>query len=301
MFDTSITFTKKKAMFSLIGRTIRVQSRTEITLQKLLSPQIRSLFIQTQETPNENALKFIPSGAVLLPSPKAPTVEVDGIKDALDKSELAFKLLSLNNRCISSVLLGYDFLTVVKKTDGEMKDNKKVPDWSVLKPQIFSIMTEHLTMGRPVLTDKYYDYIAGKMADQNRKEEEERDAEELEEEDEEIDPNDEVVELVKEMLVTRIQPAIQEDGGDIKFLKWDGETGTVYLRLIGACKSCSSSEITLKNGIEEMLKYYIDEVKSVEQVNEEVLSEDSDPSSQELAEQPKNFKNEKLDDVPPSL
>ncbi|KAF6011264.1 hypothetical protein HII13_002621 [Brettanomyces bruxellensis] len=280
-------------MFSLIGRTIRVQSRREITFQKLLSSQIRSLFIQTQETPNENALKFIPSGAVLLPSPKAPTVEVDGIKDALEKSELAFKLLSLNNRCISSVLLGYNFLTVVKKTDGEMKDNKKVPDWSVLKPQIFSIMTEHLTMGRPVLTDKYYDYIAGKMADQNH-------AEELEEEDEEIDPNDEVVELVKEMLVTRIQPAIQEDGGDIKFLKWDGETGTVYLRLIGACKSCSSSEITLKNGIEEMLKYYIDEVKSVEQVDEEALSEDSDPS-QGFAEQPKNFKNAKLDDVPPSL
>ena len=290
-------------MFSTVSRTIRVQAHQSASLLKLLSPQIRSLFIQTQNTPNENALKFIPSGAVLLPSPKAPTVEVNGIKDALEKSELAFKLLSLNNRCISSVLLGYNFLTVVKKTDVEMKENKKVPDWSVLKPQIFSIMTEHLTMGRPVLTDKYYDYIAGKMADINQKEEEEREAaeeEEGEDADVDVDPNDEVVELVKEMLETRIQPAIQEDGGDIKFMRWDGETGTVYLRLIGACKSCSSSEITLKNGIEEMLKYYIDEVKNVEQVDDEIPSRDNDPS-QDFAEHSKGIKEEKLDDVPPSL
>ncbi|GME88566.1 unnamed protein product [[Candida] boidinii] len=87
---------------------------------------------------------------------------------------------------------------------------------------------------------------------------------------------DEVVELIQELLVTRIQPAIQEDGGDIKFVRFDEDSGTVYLKLIGACKSCSSSSITLKNGIEGMLKYYIDEVKNVEQILDEGATEGSE-------------------------
>lgn len=265
--------------------------------------QFRSLFIQTQDTPNENALKFVPNGSSLLPSPKTPTVEINTIKDALEKSELAFKILSLNNRCVSSILLGYNFLTVVRKTDSEMTNGHKVPDWAVLKPQIFAILTEQLTMGRPVLTQKYYDYLANKIVEEKRKEQEAQEEDEEAEDDEEYeDESDEVEDLIKELLTTRIQPAIQEDGGDIKFLRWDGDTGTVYLKLIGACKSCSSSEITLKNGIEEMLKYYIDEVKKVEQVVEEVKQDDVKVDNQ--VESNRHIDTQQKDnygDVPPAL
>ncbi|QPG73899.1 hypothetical protein FOA43_001214 [Brettanomyces nanus] len=260
--------------------------------------QFRSLFIQTQETPNENALKFIPNGATILPSPKTPTVEIDGIKDALQKSELAFKLLSINNKCISSILLGYGFMTVVKKTAREM-GNGKVEEWSVLKPQIFSILTEHLTMGRPILTEKYYDYLADKLAAQKQKEVDDEAAIEEEEIEGEEDAEDEVENLIQELLTTRIQPAIQEDGGDIKFIKYDADSGTVYLKLIGACKSCSSSEVTLKNGIEEMLKYYIDEVKAVKQVIEDASSSDAQPPQQQHQEPPS--KHDEYDEVPPTL
>ncbi|ESW96492.1 hypothetical protein KL918_000446 [Ogataea parapolymorpha] len=215
--------------------------------------QLRSLFIQTQSTPNENALKFVPSEFKFLPSPNTPTLEITGIKDALNKSELAFKLLSVNDKSIKSILFGYNFITVIK---GEKHS------WSLLKPEIFSILTEHLTSGQAVINQKYINILGQQSA-----------------ENEDLDgyeDEDEVVALINELLITRIQPAIQEDGGDIKFVRFDEDTGTVFLKLIGACKSCSSSEITLKNGIEEMLKFYIDEVKSVQQVtdDEEPIMED---------------------------
>lgn len=244
----------------------------------------RTLFIQTQDTPNENALKFVPSGSNILPTPQTPTVEIDSIKDAIQKSDLAFKLLSINNKCISSILLGYNFITVVRKSDLETSSGKTA-DWAILKPQIFSILTEHLTMGQPVLTDGYYDYLAEKLAKENESKAEEDDYGSFEDEDEEVEA------LIQELLTTRIQPAIQEDGGDIKFLRFEPDSGTVYLRLIGACKSCSSSEITLKNGIEEMLKYYIDEVKSVEQVLEEQPQHAPIPKTEHKVEE----------ELPPSL
>ncbi|VEU20275.1 DEKNAAC101165 [Brettanomyces naardenensis] len=271
----------------------RVPVRSSSLLRLSRIQQLRSLFIQTQETPNENALKFIPNGATILPSPQTPTVEIDGIKDALQKSELAFKLLSINNKCISSILLGYDFLTVVKKTGPEMS-NGKVQDWSVLKPQIFSILTEHIAMGRPVLTEKYYDQLAERLASEKEMQMNEEDefAEEGSEEDE-------VQDLIMELLTTRIQPAIQEDGGDIKFIRYEPDSGTVYLKLIGACKSCSSSEVTLKNGIEEMLKYYIDEVKAVEQIVEDVPKEDVTDESQSPVDKVKQ--RSEFDEVPPAL
>ena len=75
--------------------------------------------------------------------------------------------------------------------------------------------------------------------------------------------------MIKELIFTRIRPAIQEDGGDIEFAKFDEDSGTVYLKLKGACRSCESSSVTLKNGIESMLKHYIEEVQAVEPVEEE--------------------------------
>ncbi|GMF27532.1 binding protein [[Candida] boidinii] len=233
----------------------------------------RTLFIQTQKTPNENALKFIPSSIKILPSKDYPTLEINSLKDALSSSELAFKLFSINDptkskRGIKSILFGYDFITVEKyaaeETDTNfVEDQSSSSTWALLKPEIFAILTEFLNSGQSVLSKEYINKLQETKDKEN----------ELNEDEEDID---EVVELIQELLVTRIQPAIQEDGGDIKFVRFDEDSGTVYLKLIGACKSCSSSSITLKNGIEGMLKYYIDEVKNVEQILDEDATEGSE-------------------------
>lgn len=214
-------------------------------VKKRVIPFVRSLFIQTQSTPNENALKFVPSGISVLPKGSGGTIEISSMKEAISKSDLAMKLLSVNDRAISSILFGSDFITIVKNSE----------NWSILKPQIFAVLTEHLTMGQEIFKSEFI-----------RKLREENEVDKEIDENEEISAEEEVVLLIKELLTTRIQPAIQEDGGDIQFIRFDIEEGIVYLKLIGACKSCSSSEITLKSGIEDMLKYYIDEVKGVKQV-----------------------------------
>lgn len=255
----------------------------------------RTLFIQTHTTPNENALKFVPYGINVLPSKSVSTIEITSIKDAINKSELALKLLSMNDKAISSILFGPDFITVVK-TGSDVKDSQS---WAILKPQIFAMLTEHLTMGQPIFKSEY----AKKL------EKEENDLKMGEgAEEEELSAEEEVVLLIKELLTTRIQPAIQEDGGDIQFISFDHDSGIVYLKLIGACKSCSSSEITLKSGIEDMLKYYIDEVKGVKQVLDEPKGDSSDSAAiidvdaaaDEVKKTPK-FEKHVVDELPPSL
>lgn len=256
----------------------------------------RSLFIQTQTTPNENALKFIPSGTSILPSQQTPTVEITSIKDAIHKSELALKLFSINDKAISSILFGYDFITVVKYSEDDASEEKnsevKPQSWNVLKPQIFALLTEHLTMGHSVLSNDFYNHLREKSMPGF--------TDSKDEFDEDLTPEEEVVALIQELLTTRIQPAIQEDGGDIQYISFDHEKGIVYLRLIGACKSCSSSEITLKSGIEDMLKYYIDEVKAVEQVQDETFKKTEKKISDKHAETPK-FQKHTVDDLPPAL
>lgn len=262
-------------------------SRLVQTSRRISQPFRRYLFIQTQTTPNENALKFVPSGVNILPSTKTSTIEINNIKEAVHKSELALKLLSLNDKAISSILFGYDFITIVKYPNSVNSN-----DWNVLKPQIFAMLTEHITMGQPILSPDFYKHLeqssenGGKLNDAN-------------EFDEDLTPEEEVVDLIKELLITRIQPAIQEDGGDIKFISFDHVNGIVYLKLIGACKSCSSSEITLKSGIEDMLKYYIDEVKSVKQVLDEDESANTNTTTA-TASTPK-FEKHTVDELPPAL
>ncbi|GMM29763.1 hypothetical protein DAMA08_025080 [Martiniozyma asiatica (nom. inval.)] len=230
----------------------------------------RSLFIQTQSTPNDHALKFVPSGAGPLLPADVPGIEVDSVKDALVKSDLAFKLLSINDKKISSVLIGSDFITVEKSPN---------LDWAILKPQVFTTLTEHLSMGMPVLKEEFLNSLKNK--DKIK-------------EDEEMTEEEELLMLINELIQTRIRPAILEDGGDVIFLKF--EDGLVYLKLVGACKSCGSSEITLKNGIEDMLKYYIDEVKGV------VGVKDEDPEIEiETTKPVKKFDKIVVDELPPSL
>ncbi|KAI5957163.1 hypothetical protein KGF54_000091 [Candida jiufengensis] len=198
----------------------------------------RSLFIQTSETPNDQALKFLPSMQIL---GENETVEFLSGREA-HSSPLAVKLFSIDG--IKTIMFGSNFITVEKTPEYE---------WSILKPEIFSILTEFLTNGEPIINET-------ELSDDLK----------LNEED------DEVVSMIKELIFTRIRPAIQDDGGDIEFIKFDEDTGTVYLKLKGACRSCDSSSITLKNGIESMLKHYIEEVEAVEPIDD--IEEEETPS-----------------------
>lgn len=194
---------------------------------------IRNLFIQTAETPNEQALKFLPSMQILAEN---ETREFLSGREAAC-SPLALKLFSVDG--IKSIMFGSNFITI-EKLNNDL-------NWSLLKPEIFSILTEYLTNGTPIITEGH----------------------ELTSDMEINDDDDEVVSMIKELIFTRIRPAIQDDGGDIEFVSFQEHDGTVFLRLKGACRSCDSSSVTLKNGIESMLKFYIEEVQNVEQVDED--------------------------------
>lgn len=255
-------------------------------LNRVVTTLRRSMFIQTHATPNPHALKFTPN-LQLFPANGLAAVEVATIKDALLKSDLAFKLLSIDDKRIASVLLGPDFVTIVKSPLAD--------DWPVLKPQIFSVLSEHLAMGLPALKPEYLQKLTQAEAV---------------DEDADLSEYDEIVLLIKELIQTRIRPAILEDGGDVLFMGFDLDSGVVSLKLIGACKSCGSSEVTLKNGIEEMLRYYIDEVKLVEQVKDdddliEASAETADASTNSLPSQSQSHSHShshsNSHDLPPSL
>ncbi|KAL6454320.1 hypothetical protein SBY92_003782 [Candida maltosa Xu316] len=225
---------------------------------------IRNLFIQTVDTPNEQALKFLPSIKIL---EENQTREFLSGREA-SCSPLAVKLFSIDG--IKSVMFGSDFITIEKANS---------LDWSLLKPEIFSILTEYLTNGSPILLED--EGISDDMAfDEN---------------------DDEVVSMIKELIFTRIRPAIQDDGGDIEFVKFNEDTGTVYLRLKGACRSCDSSSVTLKNGIESMLKHYIEEVNSVEPIEDEPQEEQEEPVVAAATITPRNRQQQQQEEHPPTL
>lgn len=222
---------------------------------------LRNLFIQTAETPNEHALKFIPSMQILKEN---ETREFLSGREA-SASPLAVKLFSIDG--VKSIMFGSDFITV-EKHNTDMH-------WSLLKPEIFSILTEYLTNGTPIINED-----STLTADMEIN-----------------DDDDEVVAMIKELIFTRIRPAIQDDGGDIEFVKFDEDDGKVFLRLKGACRSCDSSSVTLKNGIESMLQHYIEEVKLVEQFEdeEETMAEPAQQITNEINLTPRSR------DEPPTL
>ena len=154
-------------------------------------------------------------------------------------SPLAVRLMGVDG--ITSIFYGPDFVTV-------SKDDSQ--PWSILKPEIFSILMEHFTSGKNLFKDDQ----AEMDGPQDTKI---------------LDTDSEVVAMIKELLDTRVRPAIQEDGGDIEFKGFEDEDGEgiVRLKLKGSCRGCSSSSVTLKSGIERMLTHYIPEVKTVEQVS----------------------------------
>lgn len=234
----------------------------------------RLLHFKTASTPNENALKFISPESPILPVANT-TFEFNSTLQAIH-SPLALQLFKIPG--VKSIMLGHDFLTVNKL------DNH---DWNSLSPEVMDVMNKFLdnageNSGKvPVVTQELLN-----KAESERLAEDEDDSE--------------LVLMIKELIETRIRPAIQDDGGDIEYKGFDEETGTVFLKLQGACKSCSASEDTLKGGIESMLMHYIEEVKEVQQIldpEEEIAMKEFERLEQQLKSRASNV----TDEAPPSL
>lgn len=192
----------------------------------------RSMFIQTETTPNDDSLKFIPG----------VTVMGDGSAEFLDTrsaipSPLAIRLMGIEG--VKAVFYGPDFVTVSKDSENP---------WSVLKPEIYSILMEFFSSGQALFRSAEDRENAGPQDTRI------------------LDTDSETVAMIKELLETRVRPAIMEDGGDIEYRGFD-EEGLVKVKLKGSCRGCDSSTVTLKSGIERMLMHYIPEVKGVEQVS----------------------------------
>jgi len=188
------------------------------------------MFIQTESTPNPATLKFLPGRTVMGDGAVADFPD----RTSAGRSPLADSLFQIPE--VGRVFFGADFISVTK-TDG---------DWKHLKPAILGAIMEHFTRELPLLA-------SGAEAPSEK-------AESYSEGDSDI------VEQIKELLETRVRPAVAGDGGDIVFKGFDGSAGTVFLELRGSCAGCPSSTMTLKNGIENMLRHFIPEVNAVESV-----------------------------------
>jgi NFU1 iron-sulfur cluster scaffold homolog, mitochondrial len=193
----------------------------------------RSMFIQTQATPNADAVMFLPGREVMpggVGSADFPNLRTAGA------SPLARRLLAVDG--VRGAFFGAHFITVTKDA---------AVDWAVVRPEVFEVVMDFfMDETNEVLT-------AGGDGEWSR--------------DTTISEDDsEVVVMIKELLETRVKPAVAEDGGSILFRGFDADAGIVDLELQGACSSCSSSSVTLKSGVENMLRHYIPEVKEVREV-----------------------------------
>ena len=183
------------------------------------------MFIQTESTPNPATLKFLPGRAVM----ETGTAYFASAGEA-GRSPLAESLFAVAG--VEGVFLGADFVTITKHDDR---------DWTVLKPAILGVIMEHFTADKPVVLG------AGAAADESFEA-----------------ADSEIVDQIKELLDTRVRPAVAQDGGDIVFRGF--EKGVVYLHMQGSCSGCPSSTATLKAGIENMLRHYVPEVVEVRPV-----------------------------------
>ena len=185
------------------------------------------MFIQTEVTPNPQVLKFLP-GRELLPGGSREFVN----SQEAAASPLARALFRIDG--VTRVYFGDEFLTVTKEADR---------DWSHLKAPILAEIMDHFTSGAAL--------IEGEEAAA----------------DEEVYEGEtaQVVAEIKDLIDTRIRPAVAQDGGDILFSRFEPDTGTVWLNMRGACSGCPSSAATLKAGVENLLRHYVPEVMRVEQ------------------------------------
>ncbi|WP_395944218.1 NifU family protein [Brevundimonas sp.] len=184
------------------------------------------MFIQTEPTPNPNALKFLPGRDV---SPLA-TLEYRTIDEAT-ASPLAEALFELEG--VDGVFFGADYVSVTRHERG--------PDWSEMKAPILGVIMDHFVSGQPLTRG------VGPDAETH------------------AEDDSEIVAEIKALLDSRIRPAVAQDGGDILFDSFDEESGVLSLRMRGACSGCPSSSATLKAGVEQMMRHYVPEVTRVEQ------------------------------------
>jgi len=187
------------------------------------------MFIQTESTPNPDVIKFIPGQDVL----ETGTKEFRTAEDA-KASPLAESLFALDG--VAGLFFGNDFLTVRRSPDSDLI-------WAQLKPPILAAIMDFYSSGQPILrevAEKNEIVYEGELG--------------------------QIVAEIKDLLDTRVRPAVAQDGGDIEFDRFDLDTGTLYLHMRGACSGCPSSSATLRQGVESLMKHYVPEVKSIEQV-----------------------------------
>ena len=194
---------------------------------------MRAMLIETEPTPNPATVKFMPGRVVM----GAGTRDFASPEEA-EASPLASALFTLGD--VTGVFFGGDFISV---TIGEGSD------WRDVKPDVLAILLDHFSADMPL-------FAAGSAGDIHVPADEETFADH---------PEDaEIVEQIRELIDTRVRPAVANDGGDIIYRGFD--KGTVYLKMQGACSGCPSSTATLKNGIEQLLKHYVPEVTEVRAV-----------------------------------
>ncbi|MGH6828832.1 MAG: NifU family protein [Rhizomicrobium sp.] len=186
------------------------------------------MFIQTEATPNPATLKFLPGCRVM---GEGAVADFPAPAHA-DRSPLAKALFRIPE--VARVFFGSDFISITKREG----------DWKHLKPALLGIIMEHFTRDLPVIESAGEDLDEASYG--------------------EGDP--EIVAQIRELIDTRVRPAVAQDGGDIIFKGFDGSTGIVALHLQGSCAGCPSSTATLRNGIENMLRHYVPEVTGVEAV-----------------------------------
>lgn len=187
------------------------------------------MFIQSEETPNPQTLKFIPDGQIVAGD---RICEFKNQKQAESVSPLALQLFAIKG--VKSLFFGKDFITITK-------DNKI--NWDNIRSLINAAILDFYITGREIFFNNITNH------------------------NEISDDDDDIVKQIKELIEIKVRPAVAMDGGDITFHSF--HDGVVKLMLKGACQGCPSSSITLKNGIENMLKHYIPEVELVEQVEDE--------------------------------
>ena len=187
------------------------------------------MFIQTEETPNPATLKFLPGRDVMGAAPPADFPNAESAK-ASPLAESLFKIPQ-----VSSVFLGSDFITITKSED----------DWQQLKPILLTALMDFFLTGLPVINQTPAPQDVSEGADGE-------------------EGDSEIVSTIKQLLDTRVRPAVAQDGGDIVFHGY--EDGVVYLTMRGACAGCPSSTATLKHGIENLLKHFIPEINEVRAV-----------------------------------
>ena len=189
------------------------------------------MFIQTEDTPNPATLKFLPGKNVLPEGRKPVDIARGGDVSAAPLAEMLFMIPD-----IERVFFGSDFISVTRGEDAQ---------WKHLKPAVLGAIMDFYVAGGEPLSEQ----IAAPI-------EEERVYEGV---------TLEIVEQIKELIELRVRPAVAADGGDIVFKHFDDADGTVFLEMRGACAGCPSSTMTLKSGIENLLKHYVPEVNQVQQ------------------------------------